>query len=121
MIFLGTAPRAHSRRLRPLQPTAATKHMSLDLFPGAAASIAVALLVTCGSATPTAAQNPAHMSCAELWYARNEIYARNGFCFKTRRAQAVFGRGCFPPYGELKRWERNRVNELQMWESRNGC
>ena len=47
--------------------------------------------------TPAAARDPAYMSCEELWYARNRIYARNGYCFNTARARAVFGAGCFPP------------------------
>jgi len=59
--------------------------------------------------------------CYELWYERNEIYARNGYCFKTARARAVFGPGCFPPYGELRGSEKRRVDELQYWERRNGC
>lgn len=71
--------------------------------------------------TPAAAQDPAYMSCQELWYARNRIYARNGYCFNTDRARAVFGAGCFPPYGRLSGWERSRVNQLQMWERRKGC
>jgi len=86
----------------------------------ALASTTSVVLVCClaGSAT---AQGPASMSCDDLWYARNAIYARNGYCFKTPRAQAVFGLGCFPPYGQLRGWEKSRVNELQMWESRKGC
>ncbi len=71
--------------------------------------------------TPAAAQDPAYMSCEALWYARNEIYARNGHCFNTDRARAVFGPGCFPPYGRLSGWEKSRVNQLQMWERRKGC
>ena len=67
------------------------------------------------------AQDAAEMSCGELWRARNAIYARNGYCFKTERARAVFGPGCFPPYGELRGWEKRRVDELQYWERRNGC
>ena len=67
------------------------------------------------------AQDAAGMSCGELWYARNEIYARNGYCFKTARARAQFGPGCFPPYGQLGGWEKRRVDELQYWERRNGC
>jgi len=67
------------------------------------------------------AQEASAMSCDQLWYARNAIYARNGYCFKTDRARAVFGAGCFPPYGQLGGWEQNRVQELQMWEQRNGC
>ncbi len=61
------------------------------------------------------------MSCDQLWYARNEIYARNGYCFKTPRAQAAFGKGCFPPYGELQGSDKDRVSEIQMWEKRKGC
>jgi hypothetical protein len=71
--------------------------------------------------TPAAAQDPAYMSCEALWYARNRIYARNGHCFNTDRARAVFGAGCFPPYGRLSGWEKSRVNQLQMWERRKGC
>lgn len=92
---------------------------------------AVAALRLCGvlaigstslcAATPVLAQDAAYMSCGDLWYARNEIYARNGYCFNTARARATFGPGCFPPFGQLRGWERARVNELQMWERRKGC
>jgi hypothetical protein len=67
------------------------------------------------------AQDPATMTCEELWYQRNEIYARKGYCFRTERARAVFGPGCFPPYGQLSNWESRRVAELQMWERRRDC
>jgi hypothetical protein len=70
---------------------------------------------------PAHAQSGAGMSCGELWYARNAIYARRGYCFNTARGRAVFGAGCFPPYGQLSGWEASRVNELQMWERRKGC
>ncbi len=30
------------------------------------------------------------MSCDELWTARNEIFDRNGYCFRSERGQAVF-------------------------------
>jgi hypothetical protein len=67
------------------------------------------------------AQNAAGMSCDALWYARNAIYARNGYCFKTDRGRAAFGAGCFPPYGAVSGGEQNRVNELQYWERQRGC
>src|ERR1700682_5603994 len=50
-------------------------------------------------------KDAASMSCDQLWHARNVIYARNGYCFRTPRALATFGRGCFPPYGELGGWD----------------
>lgn len=76
------------------------------------------LLLVCASSF---AQDTEDMSCSELWYKRNEIYARNGYCFNTARARSVFGRGCFPPYGHLSGWEKDRVNEIQYWEAQNGC
>ncbi len=76
---------------------------------------------TVAATTPAAAQDPAYMSCEDIWYARNRIYAQNGYCFNTDRARAVFGAGCFPPYGRLSGWEKSRVNQLQMWERRKGC
>lgn len=82
-----------------------------------------AIAIGAGMAAPqiARAQDASQMSCEQLWHERNAIYARNGYCFKTARARAVFGAGCFPPYGELSGWERRRVNELQAWERRFGC
>ena len=57
------------------------------------------------------AQGYRYMSCSELWYARNAIYAEKGYCFKTARARAVFGPACFPPFGQLSRWEQEEVEE----------
>jgi hypothetical protein len=67
------------------------------------------------------AQDYREMSCRELWYARNRIYAEKGYCFETSRARAVFGRACFPPYGRLSRWEREEVERIKRWEGRRGC
>ena len=89
---------------------------SLQIVFGGA--IAVSLLV---SAAPALAQDASLMSCEELWYARNEIYARNGFCFKTARAQSAFGPACFPPFGKLTTAEKRRVDQLQSWERRRAC
>jgi len=36
------------------------------------------------------------MSCDRLWYERNAIFARKGYCFRTRRAVRVFGYRCYP-------------------------
>jgi YARHG domain len=80
---------------------------------------AVAMLLE-GVATAAAA-NYAYMSCNDLWYARNAIYAEAGYCFKTARARAVFGPGCFPPYGQLTSWQQDQVNQILYWERRRGC
>ena len=69
------------------------------------------------SATPVAARG----RCGALWYEPNEIYARNGYCFKTERARATFGQGCYPPYGKLSGWEARRVRDIQAEEADLGC
>jgi hypothetical protein len=77
----------------------------------------VATLGLAMSAAPAAAQD----ACDDLWYRRNEIYARNGFCFKTARARAAFGDGCFPPYGRLSPREKAIVSRIEQREMEYGC
>ena len=67
------------------------------------------------------AQDYANVSCQGLWYARNEIFARKGHCFKSPKAQAEFGKGCFPPYGKLSRAERIEVRRIRRLEASRGC
>lgn len=86
--------------------------------PLAAASAALLLMLDVGAAT---AQPLRYMSCGELWYARNAIYAQNGYCFQTTRAIRVFGPACFPPYGRLSSYEQRQVNDIIAWERRKGC
>jgi hypothetical protein len=61
------------------------------------------------------------LSCTDLWFERNQIYAQNGHCFKTRRGKAAFGPGCFPPYGRLSTGEQRRVDRIRRQERRMGC
>ena len=67
------------------------------------------------------AQSLQGMSCYDLWYERNAIFARNGYCFKTDQARSVFGPACFPPYGRLSSYEQNRVDAIQRQERVMGC
>jgi hypothetical protein len=84
----------------------------------AAAMSAMLFLQLGGSAM---AQDYRDMSCEELWYERNAIYADKGYCFETARARRAFGPGCFPPYGELNRSEQEEVEEIKYLEQRKGC
>ncbi|HVX81534.1 MAG TPA: YARHG domain-containing protein [Devosiaceae bacterium] len=79
---------------------------------------AAATLLSGGAAL---AQDYADMSCDELWLARNQIYADEGYCFKTERALVEFGHRCYPPYGRLNRAEQRAVREIQYWEAQYGC
>lgn len=48
-----------------------------------------------GRQTSIASTSPPPMTCDDLWYARNAIFARNGYCFQGARGQATFGNaGC---------------------------
>ena len=79
---------------------------------------AAALLMMSSTAM---AQSYRDMNCDELWYARNSIYADNGYCFQTARAIRTFGTNCFSPWGELSRSEQQEVDLIRSWERRKGC
>lgn len=84
------------------------------LYIAAGLTLAVPLLL--------AATAPANADiCDRLWYQRNQIYADAGYCFKTARARAVWGRNCFPPYGQLTPREQAAVSRIERMEIRNGC
>ena len=59
--------------------------------------------------------------CEALWRARNAIFANKGYCFEGPDAQAVFGKGCFPPYGKLSPAEDGDVHTIKDIEKRQGC
>ena len=63
----------------------------------------------------------AGLSCQQLWYERNAIFARNGYCFSSPRAIAAFGKGCKPPFGELPSNLKSVVQEIKQWEAYRGC
>ncbi|MCF6199730.1 MAG: caspase family protein [Hyphomicrobiaceae bacterium] len=60
-------------------------------------------------------------SCGSLWYARNAIYARAGYCFKSSRGRRTFGNNCRPPYGKLTSANKRRVNAIRKKERRQRC
>lgn len=91
----------------------------------------LSLIATLGAAFDGALSNVAaqeglsSMSCGDLWYRRNEIFARNSYCFKTDRALRVFGnQGCrFDVEGDvpMSRAEREEVEIIRAIERRKGC
>ncbi len=91
---------------------AATRSRLVTLFAASGASAAACL--------PVAALAQGG-SCNELWQERNAIYARYGYCFQSERAIRTFGRGCFPPYGQLPRGDRFQVEQIQQAERAQGC
>jgi hypothetical protein len=74
---------------------------------------------------PAMAQNYWGMSCGDLWYQRNAIYARNGFCFKTERAISVFGNANCRFYNEgdvpMSSYERQQIQIIVSVERQKGC
>ena len=73
------------------------------------------------ASAPAVAQGLGGLSCGQLWYERNSLFAQYGYCFQTQQAIATFGRRCHPPYGRLPPGAQSRVNEIIAWEQRKGC
>jgi len=88
---------------------------------GASARGALAAGMLALTAAPAGAQQLSELSCKALWVQRNSIYAERGYCFKTKDAIAVFGKRCYPPYGQLSPDEQRYVDEIRYWEARKGC
>lgn len=82
---------------------------------------ATALIGLAVASTPVLAGDDSGLSCRQLWFERNKIYADNGYCFKTARARRQFGAGCFPPYGRLSGYAKSRVQRIKQLERLNGC
>lgn len=60
-------------------------------------------------------------SCGQLWYQRNAIYAKQGYCFETPAAIAAFGPRCYPPYGKLTPRQTRKVKRIRAKERAKGC
>ena len=61
-------------------------------------------------------------SCYDLWYARNAIFADNGYCFSTSLGRRTFGNGgCWTKNPSLSRSEQRRVAQIKAEERRRGC
>jgi YARHG domain len=89
-------------------------------------TLAAVLLGSAGIAVPPAtAQGLWSLSCGDLWYKRNAIYARNGYCFKTNRARRVFGNAGCAFYAEgdvpMSHRERQLVATIRDIEREKGC
>ncbi|MFT3732868.1 MAG: YARHG domain-containing protein [Hyphomicrobium sp.] len=59
--------------------------------------------------------------CDALWRARNAIFANKGYCFTSPDAQAIFGKGCFAPFGKLTPGEEADVQRIKDIEAHQGC
>lgn len=76
----------------------------------------VAFAATAGSASAASAD-----VCEALWRARNAIFANKGYCFEGTEARAVFGKGCFPPFGKLTASEEADVQRIKDIEAHQRC
>ena len=64
-------------------------------------------------------------TCDDLWYARNEIYKAQGYCFRTQRGISAFGNaGCQYDNAEelpLSNSQRRSIAEIQREERGRRC
>jgi len=64
----------------------------------------------------------AAQNCWDLWYERNAIYDRNGYCFSTQLGQQTFDNSdCWTRTPALSQGEQRRVAEIKRQEQRQGC
>lgn len=63
------------------------------------------------------------LDCDQLWIARNEIFDRNGYCFRTKRGQDYFDNSdCTSDSQDiLSQLEWENVKLIQRWEGEKGC
>lgn len=61
------------------------------------------------------------LDCDQLWHARNEIYARNGYKFLTARAKAEFGDGGYTRNPKLTPVEQKNIALIQKAEADAYC
>ncbi|MDB9943430.1 DUF4424 domain-containing protein [Octadecabacter sp.] len=60
--------------------------------------------------------------CRNLWLQRNEIYNRNGYCFRNMAAKVLFDNSdCTSDGIELDNHDQQLVSELLSLESKNEC
>lgn len=79
------------------------------------AATALALLVTLPGTAMAA-------SCFDLWYARNQIYDDNGYCFRTDLALEYFDNGdCWTRNPHFSKAEQRAINAILDEEKRRHC
>lgn len=61
-------------------------------------------------------------SCWDLWYERNAIFDRNGYCFTSNLGKRTFNNAdCWTSNPSLSGSEQRRVARIQAEERRRGC
>jgi len=61
-------------------------------------------------------------SCYDLWYARNQIYDDNGYCFSTELGMETFDNSdCWTTHPHLSKWEQKQVAQIQYQEKIKHC
>ena len=61
-------------------------------------------------------------SCYDLWWQRNEIYNRNGYCFQTRDGMDAFDNSdCYTDSPDFTRGEQRRIDQIKRQENNMGC
>lgn len=65
------------------------------------------------------------LSCQNLWYVRNSIYDRRGYCFKTADGKAVFDNSdCWVKNAaniKFNNHEQTNISRIRQIEDNRGC
>ena len=118
-----------AQRSRTAEPTAlpATDH-STTSSPSATADKPVNKTLTYryifpnSSRAPLARYRVEALNCHKLWLARNEIYYRKGYCFKSEKGIRIFNNAnCTSPFVRLTSLESRNKRTIRTWEIRKRC
>lgn len=89
------------------------------------ATLATMAMLGLGFGFAAAATSARAETCDDLWYARNEIYKAQGYCFRTRRGIEAFGNaGCQYDNAEdlpLSNSQRRTIADIQREERARRC
>lgn len=133
-LALKTAPRINAQRIAKLGPGTLLQVLDssgdwrlVRLLDGRTGWAHGRWIYCCRPANGSAGQNAAaSRSCDDLWYARNAIWHRYGYCFRSARGQAAFDTSaCFRTLDQARAAmvpaDARAVGDLVAQESAQGC
>ena len=88
---------------------------------GPGGALAAADFFPDSSTTYIAPSDLGNLDCYGLWHARNEIFARLHYRFKTAKAQAEFGTTGYVDYPNFNPYESKNIALIQQYEKAGYC
>ncbi len=131
VVAVNTAPEneglQRGRDAGPAKPSAHSKGTEKSVSanpssPSTNKTLAYPYIFPNSSSSPLTRQHVEPLGCHKLWLARNEIFYRKGYCFKSEKAIRVFNNAnCTSPRVRLTALESRNKRTIRTWEIRKRC